>query len=377
MAALETCYVCKNSGPRHHDFYERLCPQCGDLNYEKRQSTADLTGFSALVTGGRIKIGFETALKLLRCGARVMVTTRFGEDARDRFACQPDAESWFERLHVCASDFRSLASISTVVDRVRSDFGRLDVLVNNAAQTIRRPPVFYRHLIDSLQLGAISEPTDLVPMIEAKLLGMNYPATDLSEQQVAQLSQIEILSEDAASKLRDFPAETFDKDGQQVDLRDFNSWMMKLEDVHLVEFLEVLYINLVAPFVLITELAPIMRCRLSGQLAFIVNVSAMEGNFADPEKNARHPHTNMAKAALNMMTRSSAMDLQERGILMTAVDPGWITDEKPVSLQLERVKTPIDDIDGAARICDPIFRALNEDELIFGVLLKNYMEHPW
>lgn len=383
------CYVCKQPIVAFHDFYLELCKPCGDFNYKKREATVDLNGHSALVTGGRLKIGFEAALKLLRCGASTVVTTRFVEDAHRRFERQLDFDSWATRLTIIPADFRMLASVEHVIGRVFEQCGELDILINNAAQTVRRPPAFYRHLlsaenedknIEEAFTGALLATSTHQREILA-LTGEKSLSRNLDSRGIERMSQLILIPGDESSDQTIFPPGSVDKDGQQEDRRDWNSWMMGLDDVHLVEFLEVLYINLVAPFLLSKRLKPIMKKTSLEHPSFVINVTAMEGNFYDPEKNARHVHTNMAKAGLNMMTRTAALDFVKDRIYMTSVDTGWITNERPFPLNDEtstrKVKMAIDEVDGAARVCDPIIRALNEKEYLYGVLLKNYSVFPW
>jgi NAD(P)-dependent dehydrogenase (short-subunit alcohol dehydrogenase family) len=351
-----------------------------------------LKGFTALVTGGRLKIGFETALKLLRCGARVVVTTRFVDDALNRFLRQPDFDEWKDRLQVRAADFRAVWSVENLVKRIEEEFETLDILINNAAQTLRRPPAFYKHLIVDAQETTAAEQES--SQLALQLLNSGGPRASRSEEgkltpweifhspkDVARLSQLILMPGDDVAEPKLFPPGEVDGDGQQVDRRSFNSWMMKLEEVHLVELLEVMYVNVVAPFLLCSRLKRIMRKDVQERPSFIVNVAAMEGNFFDPDKSSRHPHTNMAKAALNMMTRTSASDFRDHRIFMNSVDPGWITNEKPYPLEISpgarKSKMAIDEVDGAARVCDPIFRALNETDYLSGSLLKNYSVYPW
>ncbi len=392
MAALKKCYVCEMPSERSHAFYPELCPSCGNLNFEKRNRVAGLCGFTAVVTGGRLKIGFETALKLLRCGATVVITTRFADDARARFLQQGDASDWKDRFHVVAADFRDVSRVESLINWLSGEFATIDILINNAAQTIRRPPAFYRHLL-SEPAGKSHFLTDKSKHLlelkksETALRRLNSEnelmsrSPDSDDREIAFLSQVPLMPGDELVDVDDFPEGRFDKDGQQEDRRDVNSWMLKLEDVHLVEFLEVMYINVVAAFLFCSRLRLQMKKRDNETPSFIINVSAMEGNFYDPEKNWRHPHTNMAKAALNMMTRTSASEFREDRIFMNAVDPGWVTNERPFprgnSELNRRVRMAIDEVDGAARICDPIFRALNDNEVCSGLLFKNYMVHPW
>jgi len=374
-----------------HTFYGELCSECGEINFAKRYATADLKGKTALVTGGRLKIGFHTTLKLLRAGARVAITTRFVEDAHKRFAAEDDSSTWIERLHVYAADFRVLSSVEHVIERISSEFDVLDILVNNAAQTVRRPPVFYRNLFKQEKLRLLVSPgvAELLPssqvlainIVESKERSLRTLSICSDPDYIACLSQVPLVEGDEVYDGRLFPTGRVDKDGQQEDRRDKNSWMMMLDEVSLPEMLEVFYINVVAPFLLCSRLKIAMRKRTDQQPSFIVNVSAMEGNFFDPDKNCRHPHTNMAKAAINMMTRSAAEDFRCSGIYMNAVDPGYITNEKPFPLSqapgARRVKMAIDEVDGAARVCDPIFRAINDNEYLAGELLKNFSRYPW
>ena len=143
------CYVCKRRYRRLHEFYGSMCPECAGVNWRKRTQTADLRGRVALVTGARVKIGYRIALKLLRCGAAVVATTRFPVDARGRFEKEPDAGDWLDRLTVVAMDLRDLPGLERLCAHLASALPRLDVVVNNACQTVRRPPAYYAHLLEA------------------------------------------------------------------------------------------------------------------------------------------------------------------------------------------------------------------------------------
>jgi len=390
---ITKCYICKKEIAQQHSFYNEMCFECGEINFTKRIQEYDLSGFTALVTGGRIKIGYETALKLLRNEAKVIVTSRFPHDAGLRFSQEDDFENWRHNLFIFGLDMRSIEAVGSFIDLLKTDFETLDIIINNAAQTVRRPPAFYKHLLEN------ENKTDSVKHIENLFLSKNRKNLKAIEQNKslckkenftlqnltktnlssAQLSQIPLIAGDETIESEFFPENKFDKDGQQEDRRPKNSWMMELDEVDPIEFMEVLYINLISPFLLNTKLKKLLIN--NNRPSFIINVSAMEGNFHDPEKNNKHPHTNMAKAALNMMTRSSSEAYAKAGIYMNSVDVGYITNEKPFPLDLKREerkeKMAIDEIDGAARILDPIYSALKNGKFEFGKLYKNYSIYPW
>ena len=336
----------------------------------------DLHGHFALITGGRIKIGFETARLLLEMGADVTVTSRFPNDTLKRFERLEKFSEFRQRLHIIGADFRFVPFMQKVIELLQDK--PLDILINNAAQTVRRPAPFYRHLLEGeKQLPMLQDIVfnDKVCLpAEAKL---NLP-TKSKCLNAAEMSQLIMLPEDMNDDENIFPAGEYDKDGQQVDYRSNNSWMYELEDVSLTEMYEVLQVNLIAPFLLNTKLLPVLA---RNEKAFIINVSAMEGNFYAPRKHSRHPHTNMAKAALNMMTRTAAVHYKNFGVYMNSVDTGWITNEKPNpgGNDGERRKSimAIDEVDGAMRILDPIISALQSKEPVYGKLFKNYRVYNW
>ncbi|GAB5355406.1 hypothetical protein AAMO2058_000202700 [Amorphochlora amoebiformis] len=454
-----SCYLCKKRFRKLHKFYDQFCPPCADLNWKKRVQTANLNGYMALITGARVKIGYRTALKLLRCGAAVIATTRFPVDASKRYRAEKDFKLWGHRLQIVGLDFRNIRAVEAFCADLIANAPRLDIIINNACQTIRRPPAYYSHLLSaervknvdeagaqllryhttftgrrlgvlrkslesdsgndckgskdstsaqinkSGSINVISQPTE---WSEQTSKPVSNPTTtssisaDVGEETKDknvfnwlpshEMTQIAVTSEDKESvDLSLYPKAHLDVNKQQIDLRKRNSWLLRLEEVDTAEAAEVLMINSLAPFVINSKLKPLMEAsepiqggEASGKTLhakFIINVSAMEGKFYR-HKSVNHPHTNMAKAALNMMTRTSAADYAESYIFMNAVDTGWINDENPLEKANKIAKehnfqTPIDEVDAAARILDPVMIGVNKGTLLFGKFLKDYAPTEW
>jgi len=402
LSSPRDCYICKAKFTRLHFFYDQLCEACGDLNYRKRFVKVPLHGRTALLTGGRVKIGFHVARMLLEQGARVVVTTRFPVDAAARFAREPGFQEWGERLEVYGLDLRHTPSVEIFCRLMGERLGRLDLLINNAAQTVRRPPGFYRHLMAGETLPYGEQPGEIRQILSGHhellgRLGLRSPAPSselpvswqasapgLGLRDSARLSQIPYSFEPALppEAIHEvFPEGKLDADLQQVDLRATNSWRLRLGEVSTHEMLEVQLVNAVAPFVLCGGLAPLMRRDPTGD-KHIVNVTAIEGKFFRFTKPDRHPHTNMAKAALNMLTHTSGSDLAKDGIHMNAVDTGWVTDEDPAAMVAEKqahhdFQPPLDIVDGAARIVDPFFDGILTGKHWVGKFLKDYAPIDW
>jgi NAD(P)-dependent dehydrogenase (short-subunit alcohol dehydrogenase family) len=401
---LETprnCYVCKTEYTKMHHFYDSMCTDCGDFNYAKRFQTADVKGQIAVITGSRLKIGYHITLMLLRGGATVIATTRFPVDSALRFSKEDDFMDWGDRLKIHGLDLRHIPSVEIFCNFIEQKYGRLDILINNAAQTVRRPAGFYTHLMQNEVLPISSLPqsarellqdhTDCLEELKGLSSGassnQNMPVTwhgpepGIGLRASAKLSQIPYSFDKALVSQEVFPEGKLDADLQQVDLRKTNSWRLKLGQIETTEMIEVQLVNSVAPFVLCNRLSEVMKKDTTGK-KHIINVSAMEGKFYRDFKEDRHPHTNMAKAALNMLTHTAAGTLAKDGIFMNAVDTGWVTDEDPAELAQKKqeeqdFQPPLDIVDGAARVMDPLFDGINSGKHWCGKFLKDYHPISW
>ncbi len=394
------CYICKQDYTLVDAFYHWLCPDCAAMSHAKRDQHADLSGKRALLTGGRSKIGMYIALRLLRDGAHTTITTRFPKDAVRRFADLPDSGDWLHRLKIVGIDLRDPTQVISLADDVAAA-GPLDIIINNACQTVRRSPGAYAPLVEGESMPLPST-IDLPEMVTFSGVSAAHPAAiagALASNAVAQhegeslaqakavhsAAELTALALKAGSASLDahLAGTAVDAGGLLPDMQLNNSWTQTLDEVEPLELLEVQLCNSIAPFLLVSRLRPAMRAAVAAgaKRAYVVNVSAMEGQFARRYKGAGHPHTNMAKAALNMMTRTSAGEMFESDqILMTAVDTGWITDERPhadkLRIAAEGWHAPLDLVDGAARVYDPIVMGeAGTDQ--YGVFLKDYAPHAW
>lgn len=390
------CYICKQTitSDAFHDFYKLMCVDCGTINLFKRNQSKDLTGKFAIVTGGRIKIGFETALKLLRSNCKVLVTSRFSQDALCRYIAQDDHESWIHNLSIFEVNFLDGNSLLSFVDHVVNHCDRIDILVNNAAQTLSRPLDFYKHLgrsippADKLCHIVNFRQTDNVhqsPILQVEQLERSNESDVLVElvgsvvptgselvpvQKPTSAAQFCLSTEyvrqnPTVSDPTFFPMNKVDEFGQQLDLRRSNSWMLEIDQIDIDELLSVYAINSATPFILISKFSHRMN-----RDSWIINVTSMEGIF-NSAKTTQHVHTNMAKASLNMMTKTSGKYLFEKyGITMIAVETGWNNPQQPNSYEF---KTPLDCVDAAARILDPVYCGLKKT----GIIYKDYKITDW
>lgn len=359
------CYTCRNRFHTVDAFYHALCPECADLHRRHRNAGTDLNGRRAVVTGGRVKIGYQVALKLLRDGAAVTVVTRFPADAARRYATEPDAANWLRSLRVIGADLRDPRQVLDLAGRLCEDGRPLDILINNAAQTVRRPAWAYQPLV-AAELQEAAERRS-IETVDGYRPGAGPPGWSAALESVAEVAG------------SDLEAVT-DATGALI-VRGFgNSWTARIGEIDPVELLEVQLVNVVAPFLLVDRLRRALTTA-DTNLRYVVNVTGREGWFGEDGPGPdRHPHTSASKAALNMLTRVGSADLSRHQVYMCAVDTGWITDESPTAIKSRRAASgwqpPLDVVDAAARIYHPIISG-EAGTPLHGVLLKNYTVVPW
>jgi NAD(P)-dependent dehydrogenase (short-subunit alcohol dehydrogenase family) len=348
------CYMCqthlteKNASEGHC----WLCLGCDEINTRYLTAPLDLQGKFAVVTGGRVKVGFHIALRLLRGGAIVAVSSRFPADTLTRYQAVADYQTWRERLHIIGADFRSLLLLEQFVARIRELTDHVHILVNNAAQTVRRPAIYYKHLQEG-EARAAAEPLSFL-----QLASLHERTLPLSVSlNVAASGPLEVYVPD------DFPEGQVDIDGQQLDLRRENSWTQPISKVHIAECLETQVINSVAPFYIIQQLEPLFRD------SFIINITSSEGRKGP--KFAMHPHNNMSKAALNMLTQTISSEyLRAHGTIVVGIDTGWANTMVGAT---KMAKLTYDD--SAARAIQPIVDDCRRSYC--GKLLRNFRVVNW
>ena len=411
---FKNCYICKEKFglDNIHSFYGNLCKKCGEYNYSFRTMKLDFTGRIAIVTGGRVKIGYYIATKLLSYGAKVLITSRFPKDALFKFQKDPDYEKWKNNLVIYPIDFRIFESTIKFIQFINDNFPHVDILINNAAQTIRRTASYYKYLLPI-------ETKDLTKEEDKKIIKndfinlqkqlkesestnkSNNPSQAKKEIQNALISLVDNKSKEyqeilplsvIASQIRIMEEKSqphvtvMGGDGQPYDFsKGKNSWNFEFDEIPFQEFTEVQIINTWTPYYLCVKLKPLMMNSPFPD-KYIVNVTSVEGIF-NHYKRSSHVHTNMAKAALNMFTRTCGSYLKDIGIYMTCVDTGWVSPmnemnslldkDKKNSYENEFVNVPLDELDGAMRVLHPIIEGIKNKNYLYGILLKDYVKSPW
>ncbi|QGR54241.1 dehydrogenase [Moumouvirus maliensis] len=322
------CYICKIPLTQVHWFYLYQCPTCGDNSLKNRYLTRDLTGLNAIVIGGRIKLGYQIALKLLRAGAKVMITTRSVKSALEYYLQEPDYNKFSDRLYVYSQPFdlsNVKESINNLVGEINEIFGKnqLDIVIQNAAQTINFE---------------------------------NFPIEEVEPEKILEKSM---------SRGRRYAYPPFEwrvnfeeRYGRKIDNRIKNTWGLNIFETSDEEIESVIKNNLVGSILIDKYLIPEMRPNPD---TYIIHVHAKEGMF-DTHKTLKHMHTNITKAGLAMLTRCLAgdSDKEQRSIYpqIHGVNPGWFSIDEYTSgvrIKCKIFNPPIDEIDAAARVLHPIF----------------------
>jgi NAD(P)-dependent dehydrogenase (short-subunit alcohol dehydrogenase family) len=399
------CYICKENFTLDniHKFYGNLCTKCGDHNYSYRTLQLDLSGRIAIVTGGRVKIGYYISTKLLSYGCKVIITTRFPKDSLLKYQQDPDYEKWKDNLIIYPIDFRIFESTIKFINYIKENFTHIDILINNAAQTLRRTSTYYNYLLP-IETKEVNKENDKKIVKEdyvsiqnsnpkildnkPEILNSLIPSENKKNfefQEILPLSviasQIKIMEEKYQPSVT-----MMGSDGQPYDFAGGkNSWNFEFDEIPFQEFTEVQIINAWTPYYLCAKLKPLME-KSPFQDKYIVNVTAVEGMF-NHYKRTTHVHTNMAKAALNMFTRTCGKYLKNIGIYMTCVDTGWVNymdemtkliDENEKELfENKFTNIPLDELDGAMRVLQPIIEGIKNKNYLYGILLKNYTTSVW
>ena len=424
----KSCYICKQKLglDNINKFYGSLCTKCGDYNYSFRTMKLDFSGRIAIVTGGRIKIGYYIVTKLLSYGCKVITTSRFPKDALFKFKEDPEYDLWKNNLIIYPIDFRIIQSTMNFVKYIQKNYSHVDFLINNAAQTVRRTTDYYEYLMpievkklpeednekiiknDYLSIQKqisedfeknknesekkenivkidIQKESERKQIINSLVSLVNQNKDNNEKDEFIPLSviasQIKIMEEKDQPKVC-----IMGGDGQPYDFsKGKNSWNFELDEIPLEEFIEVQIINAWTPYYLCAKLKPMMM-KSPFPDKYIVNVTAVEGIF-NHYKRTTHVHTNMAKAALNMLTRTCGKYMEKNGIYMTCVDTGWVShmnemnkiidDETKEYAENEMVIVPLDELDGAMRVLHPIIEGIKNKKYFSGILLKDYIKSKW
>ena len=402
---FSTCYICKNkfSPENIHKFYGNLCTKCGEHNYSYRTLKLDLSGRIAIVTGGRVKIGYYISTKLLSYGCKVIITTRFPKDSLFKYQKDPDYEKWKNNLIIYPIDFRIFESTIKFINYIKENFTHIDILINNAAQTLRRSSSYYKYLLP-IELKEVDEESSKKIIKEDYRANQNSNLKILDNKQESLNSLIsyekqksldfqEILPLSVITSQIKIMEEKFQptvtmmgSDDQPYDFTGGkNSWNFEFDEIPFQEFTEVQIINAWTPYYLCAKLKPLME-KSPFPDKYIVNVTAAEGIF-NHYKRTTHVHTNMAKAALNMFTRTCGKYLKNIGIYMTCVDTGWVSymdemnklvdENEKENFGNEFTNVPLDELDGAMRVLHPIIEGIQNKNYLYGILLKDYAKSVW
>lgn len=353
---LYKCYSCKKFMDEKVwlERYVDFCLNCARFNLEKRELTANLSTVTAFVTGIRQKIGLQIALKLLRCGAHVVGTSRFPRASWLNYSKESDFEEWKDRLIIYQVDFVKMDQVIKMIQFVKTQ--DINIIINNACQTIRPSPLYQKRinrLEEILNMGMLEYSSKQKQLL---VQDPNLPIIPYQPYQETALIEIE----------KEIPLNHFG-DVKDVDIKCQSSWWQNIDELEPGEILEANIINQIVPTLIVNQLKPVMQ-----NPKFIINVVAFEGKFNEVNKNAKHAHTNMCKAGLAMMIRTLS-ESEDKDLHVYAVNPGFISGVNP---QLDHY--PLSAKDGASRILDPIIQYYKGTPLPKEWLhLWNYLPIEW
>jgi len=392
------CYICQFILLSHHPQYSSLCRPCGDFNLASCElslpQNLSLQGKTALITGGRVNLGYHTALRLLRCGARVIVSTRYPRDAEARYLAEGDFHGWSQALSIIGADFRAAKDVFHLIGLVKDqlknwDAQKLDILMNNAAQTLTDPleterravQKEYQLKLEETSSNLLHDGSEYHARIRGGMKGLQILAMT-SQQEVGFLEA----AEEDTDLSKNFQIEQ--NLAHKSDADSKSSWTQSMSQIPYEDVISAHSVNTFVPLILTRELLPLMgRARDQSPSensptkpqGYIINVSSREGIFEShpnsSSKNGHHVHTNLTKAALNMLTETEAGPAWRDGkVAINSVDPGYMSAAPEIEKkwkELGRNGTPIGWDDGAGRVLWPI--AVGESgEAVWGRFLKHF-----
>ncbi|KAF8078304.1 hypothetical protein FPV67DRAFT_1603874 [Lyophyllum atratum] len=385
------CYICLFLLTSAHPLYPALCVPCGNFNTASSALSLppqfNLISKTALVTGARVNLGYHVALRLLRCGCSVVITTRYPHDAEVRYLAESDSEAWKDRLCIVGADFRTAKDVFALVGVVKGrlrDWGteKLDLLINNAAQTLTdqaETEVKSGEREQQLRLqgtGNLVIDAGYQPRLRGGIGAIKYDFHDHHHI-------------DGLPSVDDTTKAVLDEENRELIKPVKSSWTQKLNEIPYEDVISAHSINTFVPLILMRELLPIMSLpsvspspspssASAKPSAYIINVSSREGipecRPSHRAKAGHHVHTNMSKAALNMLTETEAGEAwRSARVAVNSVDPGYMSAD-PEWMEMSGLSDkncPIGWEDGAARVLWPV--AMGEKGTpVWGRFLKHF-----
>ena len=369
---LLKCYECKKTYNYSLPDYKFHCLNCGIKNWKWREEKVNLSGYTFFITGIRVKIGFSTALRLLRSGSIVIGTTRYPNFALYNYSKEYDFEIWKSRLIIIQADFLNLDSVYDMLDII--DQFRINGFINMAFRTIR-PSEYYTDSVNQIE----SELKKNVKFIENQNSNINITNSNInnSENKSIQIkpnttkyfTDLNQLNTSQIIKYKPNQSVIINKFNDVQEIPHENSWEQTIDQVEPKEIVECIAINQLVPTLIINKI----KTKLIGPNKFIIHVGSFEGQF-DTSKSNKHIHTNMCKSALNMLIRSLEED-PDPNLHVHTINPGYVTGAKinPIGHEF-----PLSMEDGASRITWPIYQVSKGIKLDkTWIKIGNYEKTKW